>query len=254
MNHLNITSKENYQIIQLDRGTSNAINYGMITELKEAIANAESSSEVAGVILTGKEKFFSAGLDVIELAQLNEQQVADFWKHFHSLIMDLTKFSKPLISAITGHSPAGGCVFAICSDYRVMAEGNYRIGLNEIPVGIALPPAIFELYAFWIGHRYAYQNLMEGKLLLPAEALAQGLLDEVVSENEVLEKAEAKLKVYLSLGHETWQKSKRNLRCNLITRMDGDFDTDFKYTLEQWWSEDTQMRLKHIVASLTSKK
>src|SRR6476661_6002589 len=165
MNTLEITIRDKVAIIALNRGRSNAINAEMVSDLKKIINSIEDDVAIGGVILTGKEGFFTAGLDLIELYDYDQEQIKNFWINFLDLVAVLTKFKKPMIAAISGHSPAGGCVMSLCCDYRIMAEGKYIIGLNEVPVGIIVPDSIFELYAFWIGKARAYQNLMEGKLM-----------------------------------------------------------------------------------------
>src|SRR5690606_4415621 len=128
-----------------------------------------------------------------ELYNYSEDEVRQFWLDFIGLVKCFVSFSKPAVAAITGHSPAGGCVLAICCDYRVMAKGDFVIGLNELPVGIIVPQPIFELYSFWIGQGMAYRNLMEGKLMTPEEALSCGLVDEVVVAQSLVGTAERQL-------------------------------------------------------------
>src|SRR5690606_38326654 len=125
-------------------------------------------------ILMGKEGFFSSGLDLITLFEYDQAQIKKFWEKFIGLVHQLVRFPKPLICAITGHSPAGGCVLALCADYRIMAQGDYIIGLNEVPVGIVVPGSIAQLYGFWIGMGNASRFLLEGKLLKPEEAESVG--------------------------------------------------------------------------------
>ncbi len=168
------------------------------------------------MILTGKEGFFSSGIDLIEAYDYNEEQSQEFWIDFLALQRDLVSFKKPLVAAISGHSPAGGCVLAICCDYRVMAEGKFIIGLNEIPVGIIVPDSVFHLYAFWLGQHKAYQYLMAGKLLNINEALDDaGLIDKVSSPENIMHVAEKKVRTYMQLNPVTWSQSKLNLRNEL---------------------------------------
>jgi 3,2-trans-enoyl-CoA isomerase len=180
MNTIKVRIKDKIAVLSLDRGRSNAINSEMVSELHQMIRNIENDDSIAGLIITGKEGFFSAGLDLIELYNYDEDQIREFWVEFLSLVTSMVSFKKPMIAAISGHSPAGGCVLAICCDYRVMAEGKFIIGLNEVPVGIIVPESIFHLYAFWLGNAPAYRALLEGKLMNTQEALSAGLVDEVV--------------------------------------------------------------------------
>ena len=250
MQYLKTETKDNYVIITLDRGKASPMNEALIIEMRELIKKLENDPHVQGAILTGKEHIFSAGLDVLELYENNEEQMMQFWVNFSSLIRELAAFKKPIVCAVTGHSPAGGCILALCCDYRIMATGNYKIGLNEIPVGITLPDIVMPLYTFVIGTRTAYQFIMEGKLSTPEEALAVKLVDEICSADELMDRAEKKLQTYLSFDPETWQNSKQNMRKDLIKALSPDFETGFRVTLDQWWSAGSRERLGNLVASL----
>ncbi len=254
METLKITIQDSVAIIALDRGKSNAMNEKMLDELKKIIVSIEQDANIFGVILTGKHGFFTAGLDLIELYGYDEAQMKVFWAKFLDLVKMLTSFKKPLISAISGHSPAGGCVLAICSDYRVMAEGEFIIGLNEVPVGIIVPNSIFELYAFWIGKGNAYRNLLEGKLMGSAVAKAIGLVDATSSIDSLMTVALKQMKVYLQLEQNTWQQSKLNIRKALIEKMNEDQSETLEKMLAQWWAPSTRSILKTIIENLKGKK
>jgi 3,2-trans-enoyl-CoA isomerase len=254
MNTLNITVQDAVAIITLNNGNSNAINKEMLTDLKKIFKSIQTDDAIRGVILTGKHGFFSSGLDLIELYDYNEEQIKAFWEQFLDLVTTLTLFKKPLISAISGHSPAGGCVLAVCSDYRVMAEGKYIIGLNEVPVGIIVPNSIFELYAFWIGKAKAYQNLLEGKLMGADEAKSIGLIDETAPIESLMTVAQKKMKTYISYDPTTWQESKLNLRQDLIQSVSADQTATLEKMLKQWWAPSTRSILKTIIQNLQAKK
>lgn len=250
MQTIQLTYKDGYAIAQLDRGKANPINMQMIQEIIGLADTIANDDKVNGLIITGKEGFFTAGLDLVELSQLDQDGMRNFWKEFTRMMAVLVSFPKPLIASITGHSPAGGCILAICCDYRVMAEGKYMIGLNEVPVGIIVPKHIHSLYAFWIGERNAYQNLMEGKLMTPDEAHHIHLIDLVVPANKVLEKAEEKMKHYLSFHTTTWQTTKRNLRSELIRQLQVPSDAAFDATITNWFSPEVREILSKTLSSL----
>ncbi len=253
MNTIQVSVQDHIAYITLNRGSSNAINGEMVSELSDMFKNLEADDQVGGVILTGKEGFFSAGLDLIELYTYNEEQIRQFWKDFLHMVSVLAGFKKPLISAISGHSPAGGCVLAICSDYRIMAEGKFIIGLNEVPVGIIVPDSIFHLYAFWLGQGKAYQSLLEGKLFRAEEALSIGLVDEVVAPNVVLTTAQRKMKQYVGLDWTTWQQTKQNLRAELLEKVRADQNATLEVMLKQWWAPSTRSILHTIIQNLQKK-
>lgn len=244
--------KDNYLIVQIDRGSANTINAELIDQLNGYLNTVRADDTKKGIVLTGKENFFSAGLDIKELFNYDEKQLADFWLSFMELIHNMTSFPKPMVAAINGHSPAGGCILALGCDYRVMADGGYRIGLNEVPVSIVVPQSIFKLYSFWLGERTAYQFLMEGKLCTPEEALKVGLVDSVVKQKDTVEKAEEKLKQYLALDSTTWTESKLNLKRELIEATRPKTDSINK-SMAHWWLSTTRDNLEFFLNKLTKK-
>ncbi len=253
MNTIKVTIKDKIAILGLDRGKSNAINAEMLAELHRMIRDIENDDNIGGVILTGKEGFFSAGLDLIELYDYDEAKIKVFWNDFLNMVTAFASFKKPMVAAISGHSPAGGCVLAICCDYRIMAEGKFIIGLNEVPVGIIVPNSIFNLYAFWLGNAKAYQYLLEGKLLNTGEALNAGLIDEIVSPDRILSAAEQKIKKYMQLDWTTWQQSKLNMRKELLSKVSADQSEILEIMLKQWWSPGTRSILHTIIQNLQKK-
>jgi Delta3-Delta2-enoyl-CoA isomerase len=253
MNTLKVTIKDKLAIIALDRGKSNPMNAEMVKELTTLIQSIDTDDNIGGLIITGKENFFSAGLDLIEIYDYNEAEIAAFWRSFFALQAKMVSFKKPMVAAISGHSPAGGCVMALCCDYRVMARGKYIIGLNEIPVGIIVPDSIFDLYAFWLGQRNAYQYLMEGKLLSVDEALEVGLIDEICNLESVISTAEKKIRTYMQFNAATWSQSKLNLRKKLIAQAAADQTEMLNMMLKQWWAPETRKVLQMIIQNLKQK-
>lgn len=254
MNYIITKVEDHIMHILLDRGKSNAMHLEMVDELIEVVIDAKNNPSVEGIILTGKEHFFTSGLDLITLYDYDRDQMENFWKSFMMLVRELVAFPKPSVAAVTGHSPAGGCVLAICCDYRVMADGEYIIGLNEVPVGIVVPQNIFSLYSFWLGHSIAYRSLLEGKLFKPSEALAIGLLDEVVSFDRIQNAAIRKVKAVSQFEKNAWQSSKLNFRKDLIDSFSAGHEELIKQVLEQWWRPSTRAILKTIIENLTQNK
>lgn len=253
MNTIKVTIKDHLALITLDRGKSNALNREMITELNDMMNSISSDPNIAGVIITGKENFFSAGLDLIELYGYSEEEAESFWHLFLDFTANITAFRKPLVAAINGHSPAGGCVIALACDYRVMSEGKAIIGLNEVPVGIIVPGSIFSLYSFWIGTAHATRSLLEGKLFTPEEALKIGLVDELINPASIITAAERKIRKYMAMERNTWEQSKLNIRKDLIAATRANQTEALAIMLKQWWAPTTRNILKTIIDNLQKK-
>lgn len=255
MNTLEITYKEEYAIVQMNRGKVNAINLEMVQELRDIFHALEVNAEIKGVILSGQPHYFSAGLDLIELYQYDKDQIRDFFASFGSLYQELVQFKKPFISAITGHAPAGGCVLAVTSDNRYMAEGDtYVIGLNEVAVNIQISQNLTEVYAFWMGYGLASRYILEGKLLTGKEALEAGLVDELVPLEKVLEQAEKRMHLYLKADQEILINTKSKLRKHLWDKLDLNAENSLKEASQLWWKPEIRVKMKAYVESFSSKK
>ena len=253
METLKLAQKENYSILTFDRGKSNPMNLQMFEEMIDVLKSLKNDERSKGLIITGKENFYSSGLDLPEIMTYDKAKTKLFWKTFMDLVIELVSYPKPLVAAITGHAPAGGCIVAIACDYRIMGGGNYKIGLNEVPVGIVVPRHIFELYAFWLGKHRAYQFLMEGKLMNPQQASDAGLVDVVVPVDQVLETAERKIAHYLKFDQKTWSASKLNLRTDLINTVTNYNEDLLEKVVEHWFHPHTQTILNGFVAMLQKK-
>ncbi|MEJ6980854.1 enoyl-CoA hydratase/isomerase family protein [Pedobacter sp. P351] len=238
---------EKIALITLDRGRSNAIDAEMVMELKDIIQNIGNDDNISGVILTGKDEYFTAGLDLLDLFDYSEDQIKTFWEQYFGLIYALTSFKKPLISAINGHAPAAGTIFCLCSDYRIMVQGNYSIGLNEIALGIIVPDSFFQLYASCIGRQKAGKYLLEAKLVNPEEALSIGLIDEMVSSEILMNTAVRQMQKYLQFNKVVWQESKFNIRRNLAFAVQPHQPDIIKKILDEWWAPYNRSILQTII-------
>ena len=186
MKLIEVIARDGYEILQLNRGRANPINHGLVLAIREELARVREDETVRGIILTGNTPgFFSVGLDLKELYYYDEAEIVAFWGDWQKMVMELVSFPKPMIAAINGYSPAGGCVLAVTCDYRLMAANpRFTIGLNEVAVGITVPQYIFTIYAFWLGTRKAYQSLMVGRLFKVEEALEVGSSELVPGAGE----------------------------------------------------------------------
>src|SRR5699024_9401714 len=254
MKHIRLKKEDHIGQIFLNRGSSNAMDMELVNELTTLIKELKEDPSVEGITFFGKEGFFSSGLDLITLYDYDKDQMHSLWKSFLNLILELLKFEKPAVAGITGHSPAGGCVLALCCDYRVMVEGDFIIGLNEVPVGIIVPHAIFELYSFWIGRSKAYQYLLSGTLLSPQEALKDGLIHEIVAPNRIGTTSINQAVKLTQFEKNAWRSTKQNLRAPLVEAFEKDKDEVVDQILKQWWSPSTRNILKTLIENLSHKK
>ena len=173
---------------QLARPPVNALNLELLRALRAAIDDSVRDG-VRGIVLSGAKGLFSAGVDVPALLARDRAGVREYWRELFSLCGTLARAPIPLVAAITGHSPAGGAVLALFCDYRVMAEGPYRIGLNEVQVGLIVPEAIQLALRRVVGTYRAERLLVSGAMLDAADALACGFVDELTGVDQVTTRA-----------------------------------------------------------------
>ena len=131
--------------LHLNRPPANALSPELIVALREAVEAAPKDGARA-LVLSGGPGMFSAGLDVPLLVALDRPAIAAAWRELYSLMRALACSPIPIAAAITGHGPAGGTVLALFCDWRGMAEGDWKMGFNEVQVGIPLPPVILSAH------------------------------------------------------------------------------------------------------------
>lgn len=254
MKWIKIEIKNHYAIVEIDRGKVNAINHELVSEIRSTFNTLEKDTSVLGVILTGKPNYFSAGLDLIELYQYDHAQSEAFFEAFGLMHIELVRFSKPFICAISGHSPAGGTVIAVAADYRIMAQGEqYTIGLNEVSVNVQISQNLITAYNFWLGTRQAYQNIMAGKLLSVDEAFQQGLIDEICPLEALKGQAEKKMQKYLRADQIILANTKQKLRKPWVDSLHQFSEVDMQQTLEVWWNPKVREMMKAYIQQFSGK-
>lgn len=235
--------------LRLARAPANALNPELCLALRDAIDTAVADG-AAGLVLAGGPKVFSGGLDVPHLLGLEGRPaLRDAWDAFFAGARALAGAPVPVAAAIAGHAPAGGCVLALCCDWRVMASGPFRIGLNETQVGLVAPPGIQLLLRRAVGARQAERLLVAGLLPDAQEALAIGLVDELAGIDEVPLRARAWLETLLVLPRQPMLQTRAIARADLVASL-ADEQLQLDRLIDAWDAPDTQAALRALVARL----
>ncbi|HET6433040.1 enoyl-CoA hydratase/isomerase family protein [Dyella sp.] len=174
--------------INLARPPVNALDLSLLRDLRQALHEAPATG-ARGIVLSGAQGMFSAGVDVPALMGRERDEVRAFWREFFAVGAALARSPVPVVAAITGHSPAGGAVLALFCDYRVMAEGPFKIGLNEVQVGLSVPDCIQLALRRVVGAYRAERLMVSGSMIESAEALALGMVDELTGVEQVTTRA-----------------------------------------------------------------
>ncbi len=239
--------------LRLARPPANALSPDLVDALHRAVS-AASSEGVQALVISGGPGMYSAGLDVPLLLTLDRPAIAAAWRGFYALLRTLAASPIPIAAAITGHGPAGGIVIALYCDWRVMAEGTWKIGLNEVQVGLPLPPVIFRTLQRQVGPRQAERLAVGGVLLSPTSAAACGLVDEVAPAERVVERAIEWCQSLLALPPEAMAATRREARADLVGLFDQVFERELDQVIENWWSPEAQTVLRNLAERLASRK
>lgn len=205
--------------IRLNRPPANALDPATVANLTRLLREAPAGGSQA-VVLSGAPRMFSAGLDVPLLQKLTRVELTHFWESFFALLRALAECKLPIAAALTGHAPAGGTALAVFCDHRVMSEGDFKLGLNEVRVGLPLPRPIHVAFERLCGERIASEYAMEGKLVTGAQALAIGLVDELAPNDEVVGRAVAWCRGVLQLPAQAMLQTRSFARRRLVAAFD----------------------------------
>jgi enoyl-CoA hydratase/carnithine racemase len=183
--------------IVLDRPPANSYDKAFMDELDGVIEEARRDDAVKAVLLrSANEKFFSAGADISVFAKggLDEQNA--FVVCANEAMAKFESTPKVVVAAINGHCLGGGLEMALCCDFRIAAEGSYRIGLPEVTLGLLPGTGGTQRLPRLIGRQKALDLMLRGTTMPPQDALAAGIVDEVVAAGELVDKALERVKVY----------------------------------------------------------
>ncbi len=249
---LEIIRHEAIHELRLARPPVNALDPALIRRLREAVEAAPGKGARA-LLLSGSPGMFSAGLDVPALLTLDRPALSATWHDFFGLCAALARSPIPSVAAITGHSPAGGAVLAIFCDYRVMARGPYKIGLNEVQVGLSVPNCIQSALRRLIGIYRAERLMVAGSMLTAEQAHAVGMVDELSDPEQTVARSLTWLTDLLQLPPQAMTATRRLARADLIDAFADPAALNIEQFVDAWYAEESQQVLKSLVEKLKKK-
>ena len=176
--------RDGLALVRLSSGKANALNPRSLAAIERALDEAAGGG-ARGVVLTGYERFFSAGLDLVTLYGLERDAMDGFMAWFDAVMLRVFTFPRPVVAAVGGHAVAGGAVLALACDARVMGGSAGRVGLNEIRLGVPFPASALEIVRHAVPAGSVESVLYGGELFEPRAALERGLVTEVVDADVV---------------------------------------------------------------------
>jgi enoyl-CoA hydratase/carnithine racemase len=249
IDHGDATGRRRIRELRLVRAPANAFNASLLEQLGRYVRETPGSGAEA-IVISGAPGMFTGGLDVPELLGLARDEIREFWRTFYTTLRAVAASEVPVAAAITGHSPAAGAVLAVFCDYRVMADGAFKIGMNEVQVGLVPPLPLQYAMKRLTGPRVGDGLLIAGVLVTPAEALRLGLVDEVVPVDQVVPTAIAWAERTAALPREAMRETRRIARADLVAQFDALDDRALDDATARWFADETQQALRALVARI----
>jgi len=221
----------------------NALGVKLIQSLTDALQSAMHDDSCKAVVISGQSGIFSAGLDVREVLA-DQQSRLVLVRAFMLLQETLARSIKPVFAAITGHCPAGGAVISILCDYRIMAQGNFKIGLNEVQVGLYPGNIAYRIFERIVGVPKAAALLPRGVMMDSAAALAVGLVDEVVAPGQVIARTLLFATECLALPQQAYLRTRTLVRGDLVRLFNEPQEDLAAMVANGWVTEETLVHLR----------
>lgn len=212
-------------LLQMDDGKANALSRDMIAELVDALTRAEK--EARAVVLYGRPDRFCAGFD-LKVMMSGPEAARELLLGGVDLLMRFYGSPLPIVVACTGHALAGGALVLLTADVRFGAGGAFRIGLNEVSIGMPVPVLAMELARDRIAPTELGRATLRAQIYGPEEAARVGFLDEVVPAEQVVARATAEATRLGALSPMAFRATKKRLRGRTIERIRGSVDEDME--------------------------
>ncbi|MCC6297716.1 MAG: enoyl-CoA hydratase/isomerase family protein [Anaerolineales bacterium] len=203
---ISVETKNGASTLTLRRAPLNVLDIATLTQFESALAELTRDESIRVLVVKAEGKMFSAGVDV---ADHTPDKVGGMIPLFDRVCRALANFPAPTIAVVHGHALGGGCELVLCCDLAVMTD-NAKIGQPEIQLAAIAPIAALRLPQL-VGYRDAADILFTGRSLTADEALKMGLVNAVVSAEQLEQWVEDKVTKFTSLSRVALTMTKRAL-------------------------------------------
>lgn len=211
--------------VVLDDGKVNAMSPAFFAGLNAALDRAEGDGSGA-VVIVGRPGYLSAGLNIKLLPTLPPDELHRTLVDFGHTLLRVWSFPLPTVAAVTGHAVAGGALLAFACDRRFVADGPFRIQMNETAIGLTLPRWALAICESVMPVRCHNEALLHAKAYAPAEALAHGMVDDVVPADGVVARAREAAAALTGLDRTAYAVSKHRLRARAVAWAEEHLEAD----------------------------
>ena len=203
-----LTKENDISVIKLDDGKANAFSYEMLIQINNLLEKVSRDS--GALVITGREGLFSGGFDLKTFATGDMEKVSKMVQLGYRLLLELFSFERPVIAAVSGHSIALGLFIACSADYRIAIDGEYVCQANEVRNNMDVPTPTMEILKARVNKNYFYPAVLHSDPFSVQDSIAVGYIDEVVAEQDFMNRVIEKATELASLPHPFYANTKKS--------------------------------------------
>ncbi len=216
---IDLQQKDAVFVLTMQSG-ENRFNRSFLGALNEALDTVEASDGPAALVTVGQGKFYSNGLDLEWLPAQQQDVIDSFLGDFERLFARLLALPMITVAALNGHAFAGGAMFSLAHDFRVMRTDRGYWCLPEIDLGMPLRPGMNALITGRLTKNTAHEAIVTGRRYAAPEALAAGIVQQTASEQDVLETAVALAMPHVGKSREAMLALKREMYRDVLATLE----------------------------------
>lgn len=221
-----LVADDSVMLVTMDDGKANALSFSMIEDLSGALVKAEADASIVAVVLAGRDGRFSGGFDLGVMSGGDMGTIIDLVASGGDLVRTIYGCGIPVVAACTGHALAAGALMLLGADVRVGAEGPFKIGLNEVAIGMTLPDWAHTIAVERLSRRHTQRAIANARLTEPADAVDVGFLDRVVSPESVIDTAVEEAAALATLDRGAYGRTMAGFRKPTLDTMDAQIAAD----------------------------
>jgi enoyl-CoA hydratase len=246
VDHLSVEQRGEIALVRIDRPPANALDPALLNEGRRLLDEL-SSAQPGAVVLTGREGFFSAGVDLKVAPTLDAPGQREMVDGISRVFAGWYAFDRPVVCAVNGHAIAGGLILALCGDYRVGA-GHGRFGLTELRAGVPYPAVAMAVVKAELSPPVARRLVLGAELVDARTALELGLLDELTEPDLLLPRALEVAEEMARLPVAGYAQVKRQLRRETIDSTAQIVERELDPLLQGWLADETPAAAAAVLA------
>lgn len=231
--------------LRMAHGKANALDVEFCGELANVFADAERSSARA-IVLTGTGSIFGAGVDLVRMLE-GRAYVERFLPAMDELFAAVWYCSKPVIGAANGHAIAGGAILLCACDHRLLARGKAQVGFAELRVGVPFPSLALEIVRDALAAERFHEAIYRAQNYSADDALARGLVDEIVEPAELAARAHALAEELAAVPARSFALTKARLRARARAFLEPRMLAAERETIEAWCAPEVTAAVRAFV-------